>query len=77
MSNRSWAFIVFRTRPRGKRLPWHIRQIAEIGYKNVELAGYYGVSAKDLKQALADNGLHASSAHVGLTVNEPEKLEEN
>ncbi|WP_233568244.1 sugar phosphate isomerase/epimerase family protein [Cohnella faecalis] len=30
-----------------------------------------------MKQALADNGLHASSAHVGLTVNEPEKLEEN
>ncbi|MCC3376951.1 sugar phosphate isomerase/epimerase [Cohnella sp. REN36] len=54
-----------------------IREIAEIGYKNVELAGYYGVSAKDLKQALAAAGLNANSAHVGLTVNEPDKLVDN
>ncbi|THF73554.1 sugar phosphate isomerase/epimerase family protein [Cohnella fermenti] len=48
-----------------------IRKIADIGYKNVELAGYYGVSAKDLKAALADAGLNANSAHIGLNYQEP------
>ncbi|RUS45657.1 sugar phosphate isomerase/epimerase [Cohnella sp. AR92] len=47
-----------------------IRKIADIGYKNVELAGYYGVSAKELKAALADAGLTANSAHIGLNYNE-------
>ncbi|MBW5448891.1 TIM barrel protein [Cohnella sp. CFH 77786] len=54
-----------------------IRQIAEIGYKNVELAGYYGVGAKDLRVALSDAGLNAPSAHVGLTLNEPDKWKDN
>lgn len=48
-----------------------IREIGEIGYKNVELAGYYGHSAKDVRQALSDAGLYATSAHVGLTVGDP------
>lgn len=48
-----------------------IRQIAGIGYRNVELAGYYGVSARDLKAALADAGLNAPSAHIGLNAQEP------
>lgn len=48
-----------------------IREIGEIGYKNVELAGYYGHSAKDVRQALFDAGLNATSAHVGLTVGDP------
>lgn len=48
-----------------------IRQIAEIGYRNVELAGYYGVSARDLKAALADSGLNAPSAHIPLNNDEP------
>ena len=43
-----------------------IRQIAGIGYKHVEFAGYYGVSAKELRAALADVGIEAPSAHVGL-----------
>lgn len=47
-----------------------IRQIADIGYKYVELAGYYGVSAKDLRAALSDAGLQAPSAHVGLGLND-------
>lgn len=52
-----------------------IREIAEIGYKNVELAGNYGVSAADLKKALADAGLNVNSVHVGLNVQEPDKFE--
>jgi sugar phosphate isomerase/epimerase len=47
-----------------------IREIGEIGYKNVELAGYYGHSAKEVRQALTDAGLNAPSAHVGLSVND-------
>lgn len=54
-----------------------IRQIADIGYKNVELAGYYGVSAKELRAALSDAGLNAPSAHVGLTMDQPDKWKEN
>jgi sugar phosphate isomerase/epimerase len=54
-----------------------IRQIAGIGYKNVELAGYYGVSAKELRTALSDAGLHAPSAHVGLTMNKPDQWKDN
>ncbi|BBI31138.1 sugar phosphate isomerase/epimerase family protein [Cohnella abietis] len=45
-----------------------IKEIGEIGYRNVELAGYYGHSAKEVRQALSDAGLHAPSAHVGLSV---------
>jgi len=47
-----------------------IGEIGEIGYKNVELAGYYGHSAKEVRKALDDAGLHATSAHIGLTVND-------
>jgi sugar phosphate isomerase/epimerase len=54
-----------------------IKQIAEIGYKNVELAGYYGVSAKDLRAALSDAGLNVPSAHVGLTMDQKDKWQDN
>ena len=47
-----------------------IRQIADIGYKYVEFAGYYGVSAKDLRAVLAETGIEAPSAHVGLGLNQ-------
>lgn len=48
-----------------------IREIADIGYKNVELAGYYGFSAKEVRQTLEECGLNANSAHVGLMVDDP------
>lgn len=48
-----------------------INQIAEIGYKHVELAGYYGLSAKALRAALAEAGLNAPSAHIGLKLDQP------
>jgi sugar phosphate isomerase/epimerase len=56
-----------------------IQEIGEIGYRNVELAGYYGHSAKEVRQALSDAGLNAPSAHVGLSVGDPavwDKLKE-
>jgi len=48
-----------------------IREIADIGYKNVELAGLYGHSATEVRKALADAGLNATSAHIGLTAGDP------
>lgn len=45
-----------------------IREIADIGYKNVELAGLYGHSAREVRKTIADAGLKATSAHIGLTV---------
>ncbi len=41
-----------------------LRAVAEIGYKNVELAGLQGLSATDFKTLLDTYGLKAPSAHV-------------
>jgi len=48
-----------------------IRKIADIGYRNIELAGYYGVSARELKATIEDAGLSAPSAHIGLDLQQP------
>lgn len=47
-----------------------IRKIAGIGYKDVECAGYterkfYGMSKKEFKKLLMDNGLTMKSGHTG------------
>lgn len=42
-----------------------LRQIAEIGYAEVETHTYYGRSPADLKSMLDDAGLTAPAAHVG------------
>ncbi|WP_040951965.1 sugar phosphate isomerase/epimerase family protein [Gorillibacterium massiliense] len=52
-----------------------IRKVADMGYKAVEFAGYYGVPAKELKSLLDELGLEAPSAHIGLNWEEPDKLE--
>ena len=54
-----------------------IADIGAIGYKNVELAGYYGHTAQEVRQALDAAGLNATSAHVNLTVSEPDAIWEN
>jgi sugar phosphate isomerase/epimerase len=41
-----------------------LQKVAEIGYKNVELAGFYGLSASELRAKLDNYGLSAKSAHV-------------
>ncbi|KGE19589.1 sugar phosphate isomerase/epimerase family protein [Paenibacillus wynnii] len=43
-----------------------LRKVADIGYEAVEFAGYFGVTAKELRETLDDLGLAAPSAHVGL-----------
>ena len=41
-----------------------IAQVAQIGYKEVEFAGYFGRSADQVKAVLDKNGLKAPSTHV-------------
>src|SRR5208283_627787 len=49
-----------------KDLPSVLKIVAEIGYKGVEFAGYYGRNAKQLRQLLDDNGLKCCGSHLGL-----------
>lgn len=43
-----------------------LNKIATIGYSEVEFAGYFGHSAQEISVMLADNGLTAPSAHIGI-----------
>src|SRR5579883_466717 len=43
-----------------------LRKVAEMGYTNVELAGFGGMAAQDLKATLDEYGLKAIGSHVGL-----------
>ena len=43
-----------------------LKKVAEIGYQGVEFAGYYGMSAKNLKKVIDDLGLKAASSHIPL-----------
>ncbi|MGU3471999.1 sugar phosphate isomerase/epimerase family protein [Paenibacillus sp. D51F] len=52
-----------------------ISKVAEMGYEYVEFAGYFNTSAADLKKAMEEAGIKAVSAHVGLSFNEPDKIE--
>ena len=51
-------------------------QIAKIGYKEIEFAGYYNHPAAEVRDILKANGLAAPSTHVGLNAIEqtPAKL---
>ncbi len=40
-----------------------LKQIAELGYREVEAAGFYGHSAAQVKQAMKNSGLRCVSAH--------------
>jgi sugar phosphate isomerase/epimerase len=40
-----------------------LEQVAKIGYREVEFAGYFGRAAKDVRALLDGNGLTAPSAH--------------
>lgn len=50
-----------------KDLPGTLQQLATMGYGEVELAGYYGKGAKELRGFLDGFGLKAPSSHQGLT----------
>ncbi|GAB4454467.1 MAG: sugar phosphate isomerase/epimerase [Armatimonadaceae bacterium] len=43
-----------------------IKTVAEIGYSGVEIAGYAGKTASEVKQILDDHGLKVVGGHVGI-----------
>ena len=49
---------------KGKGLAQSLKDVAALGYKGVEFAGYYGHDAKALKAMLADAGLVVCGTHV-------------
>jgi sugar phosphate isomerase/epimerase len=49
-----------------KDVPGTLSAIAACGYREVEFAGYFGRSAPELRQLLAERGLTAPSTHLGL-----------
>jgi sugar phosphate isomerase/epimerase len=55
-----------------------IAKVAQIGYKEVEFAGYFGHSPQDVRAILEKDGLTSPSAHVGYDIVEtkwPETLD--
>lgn len=47
-------------------VPETLKALAGFGYKEMEFAGYFGHSPKEIKAMLADLGLTAPSTHVGI-----------
>ncbi|HEY0683853.1 MAG TPA: sugar phosphate isomerase/epimerase [Steroidobacter sp.] len=43
-----------------------LKQLQTIGYREVETAGFYGKSGKELRKILADHGMTAPSAHSSM-----------
>lgn len=50
----------------GKDLLGTLKQLQTIGYREVETAGFYGKSGKELRKILADHGMKAPSAHSSM-----------
>lgn len=44
-----------------------LKRVAQIGYKGVEPAGFYGLTAKELKKTVEDLGMKISSSHTPWT----------
>ena len=47
-----------------------VKQVAEIGYQGVELAGLHGMAPKDFRALADDLGLKVCSAHMAMPTNE-------
>src|SRR5687767_10854795 len=43
-----------------------LKKLQTIGYREVETAGFYGKSGKELRKILADHGMTAPSAHASM-----------
>jgi sugar phosphate isomerase/epimerase len=56
-----------RTATNASTLPTILHRLSQYGYEKVELAGYYGLTARDLRTALDKEGIRASSCHEGLS----------
>ncbi len=59
-----------------KDLPPVLKAVAEMGYKGVEFAGYYGRSAKDMRKLLDDHGLVCCGTHTGWATIQDSKLKQ-
>jgi sugar phosphate isomerase/epimerase len=55
-------------------LPGTLRRVAQIGYKEVEFAGYYGRSPAQIRALLKQNGLTSPSSHIGLDILEKDSV---
>ena len=55
--------------------PGTIAAVAKIGYKGVEFAGYWGRSAKEVRQMIDDNGLVTCGTHTQFADLKPDKIE--
>ena len=62
--------------PGGVGLDKALEGIAKIGYKGVEMAGYYGLDAKTVDKMLKNNGLVACGTHVSKEAFGPDKVKE-
>ncbi|MBA2955878.1 TIM barrel protein [Nocardioides sp. MAH-18] len=51
----------------GTTLPTILERLAQYGYERVELAGYYKLTAAQMKAALDAQGIRATSSHDGLS----------
>ncbi len=49
----------------GQHLPY-IKRVAEVGYKGVECAGFYGMTAKAYRALIQDHGMTVTGHHAGL-----------
>jgi sugar phosphate isomerase/epimerase len=55
-------------------LPGTLRKVAQVGYKEVEFAGYFGRSPAQIKALLKQNGLTSPSSHIGLDILEKDSV---
>ncbi len=58
-----------------KSLKTALEEIARIGYKYVEFAGFFGNSAEDVRSWLDENGLVCSGTHTGIPEITPENID--
>ncbi len=59
----------------GESLRDALKKVAELGYKYIEFAGFFGNSAEDVKAWLDEFGLICSGTHTNIADVAPEKIE--
>jgi sugar phosphate isomerase/epimerase len=62
-----WGVQLYTVRDRmAEDVPGTLRAVAEMGYGEVEFAGLFGTSPRDMRAMLDDLGLRAASSHHGI-----------
>lgn len=59
----------------GKDVPGTLKKVADLGYEGVEFAGYYNLSAAELRKMIDDCGLRCAGSHLGLDSLEGDNFE--